>query len=252
MTGLNRREFIQVSAASLLLNKLRADGATATPARISESGKTVRAEGANYVWEWSQETDRFRIMDTQGRELASSALQPIVVVQPVGQKGVRRFVAGRVAGHEIQGNRVTWTYEGVNNSAKLTVAWRFDEHGPWMEPVIYQTTAAEDVVSLHCFAEADGDHVKPSLESSNLVLPGISESPAISPLANRTMGWNLTSWLGRGAPKGASLEQQWGLPAHSSAVIAVAGLRAARGFPPAILLGLFAAGSRTFPTEISS
>ncbi|MDR3676628.1 MAG: hypothetical protein P4N24_14140 [Acidobacteriota bacterium] len=214
MTGLNRREFIQVSAASLLLNKLRADGATATPARISESGKTVRAEGANYVWEWSQETDRFRITDPQGHVLASSVLQPIVAVQPVGQKGVRRFVAGRVASHEIQGNRVTWTYEGVNNSAKLTVAWRFDEQGPRMEPVIYQTTAAEDVVSLHYFAEADGDRVKPSLAVNNLVLPGTCESPAISPLANHGLGWNRTSWLGRGAPKGMSLEQQWGLPAH--------------------------------------
>ena len=118
------------------------------------------------------------------------------------KKGSGASSRAALASHEIQGNRVTWTYEGVNNSAKLSVAWRFDEHGPWMEPVIYQTTAAEDVVSLHYFAEADGDHVKPSLEVNNLVLPGISESPAISPLANPGLGWNLTSWLGRGVTQG--------------------------------------------------
>jgi len=214
MTALNRREFIQISAATLLLNKLRMEGASGPPARISESGKAVRAEGANYVWEWSQETDRFRILDLQGRVLASGALQPAVVVQPAGQKAAERSTAGRLAGHAVEGSRVSWTYKGVNNSATLSVAWRFDEHGPWVEPVIYETTTAEDVVSLHYFAEADGDRVKPSLEANNLVLPGISESPAISPLANHGMGWNLTSWLGRGAPKGLSLEQQWGLPAH--------------------------------------
>jgi len=214
MTGLNRRKFMQLSAASFLVNKLHLAAASGPPARISESGKTVRAEGANYVWEWSQETDRFRVLDKQGRVLASSALQPAIVVQPVGQKGARRSIAGRLAGHELQGNRVSWTYEGVNNSATLSVAWRFAEQGPWVEPVIYQTTAAEDVVSLHYFAEADGGHVKPCLEVNNLVLPGISESPAISPLANHLIGWNLTSWLGRGATSAPGLVQQWGLPAH--------------------------------------
>jgi hypothetical protein len=214
MPNWNRREFIQISAASLFLNKLRTEGISNPPALISESGKTVRVKGANYAWEWSQETDRFRILDRQGNLLASSVLQPPVVVQPVGEKGGRRSIAGRLATHKVEGNRLSWTYEAVNDSSKVTVAWRFDEHGPWMEPVIYQTTTAEDVVSLHYFAQADRDHVKPSLGVYNLVLPGISQSPSISPLAIPGLGWDLTSWLGRGSPKGLSMDQQWGLPAH--------------------------------------
>jgi hypothetical protein len=214
MTVFNRRKFMQISLASFFPNKLHTDGASGAPARISEAGKTVRAEGANYLWEWSQETDRFRILDLQGLVLASGPLQPVVLVQAVGQKGAETCAAGRLSGHEVQGNRVSWTYEGVNKSAKLSVAWRFNEYGPWVEPAIYQTTAAEDVVSMHYFAEAGGERVKPSLEVNNLVLPGISESPAISPLANRGLGWDLTSWLGRGAPRGMRLDQQWGLPAH--------------------------------------
>jgi hypothetical protein len=214
MTSWNRRQFMQASAATLLLNKARLRGAPDAGRRVIDFGKSVRAQGSNYVWNWSQDTGRFRIAGPFGALLASGPLQPLVVVQSVGQKDITRCAAGRLAGHEVQGNRVSWTYEGVNNSGKLTVTWRFDEHGPWMEPVIYETTAAEDVVSLNYFAEADGDHAKPALEVNNLVLPGICESPAISPLANHEMDWNLTSWLGRGAPKGTRLEQQWGLPAH--------------------------------------
>ena len=214
MTILNRRKFMQASAASLLLNQVRLQGASDTVRRVTDFGKSVRARGPNYVWDWSQDTGRFRIVGPEGTLLVSGPLQPVVAVQSVGQKGIRRPVAGRLVSHEVQGNRVSWTYEGVNNSAKLAVAWRFDEQGPWLEPVIYETIAAEDVVSLDYFAEPDSDHAKPALEANNFVLPGICESPAISPIANHVMNWNLTSWLGRGAPKGTKLTQQWGLPAH--------------------------------------
>ena len=128
------------------------------------------------------------------------------------------------------------------------MAWRFDEHGPWVEPVIYQTTAAEDVVSLHYFAEADGDHVKPSLEVNNLVLPGISESPAISPLANQAMGWDLTSWLGRGAPKGIEPGAAVGLARPLLLWFPrPRGQRTARCFRPTILPQAFCCGLADLP-----
>lgn len=182
--------------------------------KISSTEKIVSVTGKNYAWEWSQENGRFRILDQKGGVLTTGLLQPEVVVQPAGQKGARRCTPGRLAGQEVQGDRVSWTYEGVNTSAKLTVAWRFDEHGPWAEPVIYETAAAEDIVSLHYFAEAGSDGVKPSLETSGLVLPGICESPAVSPLTGDGLDWDLTSWLGRGDIGGSGLQQQWGLPVH--------------------------------------
>jgi hypothetical protein len=205
---------MQTSAAAFFLNHLRLQGASGSPAKLSQSSGTVRAEGANYVWEWSQETDRFRLMDQQGGVLASGPLQPAVAIQPAGQHGKIRCKAGKVAGHAVQGDRVTWSYEGVNDSAQLQVAWRFDNHGPWLEPVVYQASAAEDVVSLHYFALQNGERADPALEVNNLVVPGISESPAVSPITDRIMGWNLTSWLGRGATGATGLLQQWGLPAH--------------------------------------
>ena len=33
----------------------------------------------------------------------------------------------------------------------VSVTWRFDEHGIWVDPIIYETPTAEDVVSLHYF-----------------------------------------------------------------------------------------------------
>ena len=52
----------------------------------------------------------------------------------------------------------------------------------WTEPVIYETRATEDVVSLHYFSDAAGKDIKPLLHSSYLVVPGISESSSISPI----------------------------------------------------------------------
>ena len=91
--------------------------------------------------------------------------------------------------------------------------WRFDEAGFWLDPFVYETSASEDIVAVHYFAECHEGRPQPSLESNYLVVPGISESSAISPVVPPGMGLNVTLWLGHGS-SGPGLLQQWGLPAH--------------------------------------
>ncbi|MGH9402602.1 MAG: TIM-barrel domain-containing protein [Terriglobia bacterium] len=210
MKIIDRRQFFQVTGASYLLGSLGARAASA-PSKISENGKLLTVEQPGYTWEWSREDDRFRILDLQGNVITSGPLQPALIVQPVGQSKSQRSTAGKLERHQVQGNRVVWTYSNVNGSGKLSVAWRFDEHGPWIEPITYETSAAEDVVSLNLFAQGTGDTTKPSLETHALVLPGICESEAISPIAVSDINLNTRTSLGR---TGIGLMQQWALPSH--------------------------------------
>ena len=213
MTNFNRRQFMQVSAATMLLGGARLRASTANPARVSESGKQVRVEAESYNWEWSAENDRFRFIDKKGRVMAEGSLQPAVVVQAVGQHGVRHCTPGKVATWEVKDNGLTVVYDGVNGSAKVSLAWRFDGDGAWLDPVSYESSGAEDVVSLHYFAQGTGEAAKPALEHNFLVHPGISESSEISPIIHSEMGLHLTSWLGHGSPS-PGLVQQWALPVH--------------------------------------
>ncbi|MGO8790773.1 MAG: hypothetical protein ACLQVL_25795 [Terriglobia bacterium] len=213
MTNVNRRQFIQVSAATMLLGGARLRASAANPPRVSQSGKQVRAEAESYNWEWTAENDRFRFIDKKGRVMAEGSLQPAVVVQAVGQHGVRRCTSGKVATWEVMDNRLTVVYEGVNESAKASLAWTFDGDGAWLAPVSYESSGAEDVVSLHYFAQATGESAKPAFEHNFLVHPGISESSEISPIIHSEMGLHLTSWLGHGSPS-PGLVQQWALPVH--------------------------------------
>lgn len=214
MINLNRRQFIQASATSLLLGRAQLSASAANPARVSQSGKLVRAEGENYNWEWSGENDRFRFIDKRGRVMAESTLQPAVLVQPVGQHGVHRCTSGKVARWDVKEDRLTVAYEGVNASAKASLAWRFDTDGAWLGPVSYESSTAEDIISLHYFAQGSGEGAKPALEHNFLVHPGISESSVISPIVHAEMGLHLTSWLGHGSFPGPGLLQQWALPVH--------------------------------------
>lgn len=210
MKNIDRRQFLQVTAASYALGSLGAKAASA-PSEINEKGKLLTVEQPGYTWQWSREDDRFRILDKQGNVITSGPLQPALVVQPVGQSKSRRSTAGKLEHYQVQGNRVVWTYNNVNGSGKLSVAWRFDEHGSWIEPITYETSAAEDVVTLNLFAQGTGDTIKPSLETNALVLPGICESEAISPISSADINWNMRISLGR---TGRGLMQQWALPSH--------------------------------------
>lgn len=207
----SRRQFIQTATGvPLLWQAGRAEAA----AKIGESGGIVRAEGRRYAWEWSSADDRFRILDAKGRLMASGLLQPAVVAQAAGESGNHRSLAGKPKGHEVEGDRVTVTYEGVNGASQLTMEWRFGADGFWTEPVIYEAAAKEDIVGLHYFAEGMGNYARPTLEHNFLVLPGISESSALSPIVKSDMGLDVTVWLGHGGPGAGSFLQQWALPAH--------------------------------------
>lgn len=213
MDIMNRRHFFQTTLGSYLIGDALFAAAQSAP-KINQTGKSVTVSGSNYSWEWAQETDQFRILDQKGKAIVTGLLQPAVLVQPAGQKGSRRCKAGKLLDRKGDASRMTWTYEEVNGSSKLSVTWRFDEHGPWLEPVVYESAAREDIVSLNYFAEAKDGEVTPALQAQGLVVPGMCESQAVSPISTRGVGWDLKSWLGRGAIGGSGMTQQWALPAH--------------------------------------
>jgi hypothetical protein len=214
MNHIDRRDFLKFSAASLLSAKaapLLASGVQ--QATSSESNGTVRMEGASYFFEWSAQDDRFRLLDQKGRLMTSGPMQPMVRVTTSSGNGTTGCTSGKTVSHEVKDGKLAVNYEGVNGGARLQVIWRFDETGFWLDPIVYETSATEDIVAVHYFAECNGGRPEPSLESNYLVVPGISESSAISPVVPPWMGLNVTLWLGHGS-SGSGLLQQWGLPAH--------------------------------------
>ncbi|HMD83262.1 MAG TPA: hypothetical protein VKO18_01020, partial [Terriglobia bacterium] len=203
--------------ASCLLHAIRVESAPGPDAIVTKIGGTVQARGKDYTWEWTEANDDFRLLDSRGLVIASGKLQPAVMVQATGEGGVRRCSAGKPAGYDVRGNAVSVRYEGVNGSAKVSLNWRFQDGGMWLDPIVYESPSTEDVVSLHYFAQADGNEAQPSLQSDYLVVPGANESPALSPILpqNAFTGLKETLWLGHG---GANPEtqggQQWALPVH--------------------------------------
>src|SRR3990172_9252261 len=219
MPSLTRREFIQSSTAACLLSTIPVQGAETSQPRISASANSIQVKGNNYTWEWSQETDQFRLLDMRGLLIASGRMQPAVVVQPVGQKGVRRCVSGKPSGHSLLDNVLTIHYEGLNGTAKLSLTWRFDADAFWLEPMVYESGETEDVVTLHYFAEGAGEGARPSLQSDYVVVPGVSSGSLMSPIiptGEISLNVNQVCWLGRGWTGDPDVlqVQAWGLPAH--------------------------------------
>ena len=210
---MDRRTFVQLSTAALWIARSRQASAESGRVEISSQNQSLHVKGSNYVWTFDSKEDRFRLLDSKNRLITSGTLQPAVVVAPVDDPTSRQNVLGRLDRHVVNGNRVTFEYEGVNGGGRLSVTWRFDDNCLWMEPVLYDATAAQDVVSLHYFTEAKGTKLIPALQTSFLVVPGISEASAISPFLKRDVHLNQTVWLGRGSDR-QGLLQQWGLPVH--------------------------------------
>jgi hypothetical protein len=219
MVNFRRREFLQASFAASLLRVISAGSATNSPAKISEAGNTILVKGNEYTWEWSQEKDEFRLLDRWGLEIVQGRLQPAVVVQLGEPKGVRRAIAGKPVSREVHDSSGTIRYQGVNRGGQLSLTWRVEDDGFWLEPVSYTTPNPEDVVSLSYFAEGTGESAKPSLTSDYLVLPGTNESSQFSPILTSGeigIGLRQTCWLGHswtGDPNAFQV-QDWGLPAH--------------------------------------
>lgn len=219
MAVVNRREFMQASAMASLLGALKLDSAPSLPIRIEEAAKSLRVEGKEYVWEWSPESDDFRLLDRWGLAMAHGKLQPAVLVQSGGKPGTLHCTSGRPTSHQLNGNQLTIHYNGVNGSGELTTGWRFDDGGFWSEPVEYHTASAEDVVRFYFCAQGGGDRAVPAIECDYFVFPGIGSSCAVSPIMPGGPSGdylNQISYLGRGWSSDPDVlqTQQWGMPAH--------------------------------------
>jgi len=213
LTTLNRRTFVHLSTGALLASASSSlFGNTGTPS-ITRQGGEVRVEGSNYIWEYSEASDTFRLQDSKKRLIVSGKLQPAVIVCPTQEPLRRQCSPGNATIHQTDRDHVTIQYEKVNGAATVSVTWRFDEHGIWVDPIIYDTPSAEDIVSLYYFGEANGAISKAALHATYLVVPGISEGSSVSPIIRDYMHLNENVWLGRGSfiP---GLNQQWALPVH--------------------------------------
>ncbi len=210
----DRRQFLQISASALVAAADRREAQALSPARIEEHGGLLRAQGKNYAWEWSPSNDQFHLRDEKGGVIAASPLQPMVAVSPVGSGRAPQAIPGKIDSHKVHGAAITFYYEAVNGNARVGATWRFDSESIRVDPVVYQTSAAEDAISLHYFAEASAGEPTPALRASYLVVPGISEGSSVSPVVRSDVGLEARSWLGHGYASGPGLLQQWGLPVH--------------------------------------
>jgi Glycosyl hydrolases family 31 TIM-barrel domain len=213
VSPLDRREFLQFSTAALLSAAGQGAAEETRPARVTQKGGSLRAEGKNYAWEWVPSSDQFSLRDTNGRLVTTSILQPLVMTSPVGHSNIRRASPGKFVSHSVEGGGITFYYEGVNGQARLSTTWRFEDQSIRADPLVYETPLAEDVVSVHYFAEARSAIPFPALKSTYLIDPGISEGSSVSPIVRADVGLDTLSWLGHGSFR-PGLSQQWALPVH--------------------------------------
>lgn len=181
------------------------------PAIAQAAGK-LRVSAASYTFEYNRTDDSFRISDPRGQIIASGSLQPAVVIASPQSPSTHMSSPGRVAAVDVEGHSVRVVYDAVNGAARLQVSLRFEQDAFWINPILYTDGSRESIVSLQYFADPDSSR-SPSLHSSYLIAPGISQGAAISPILNETVRLNQDIWLGRGSSS-VGLCQQWGLPVH--------------------------------------
>jgi hypothetical protein len=247
LSRLNRRTFVQLSTGAMLTAASRSLLGNVAAPEISNEDGFIRVKGQNYSWEYAEADDTFHLRDSRNRLIVSGNIQPAVVVAPAGDPSLRQCKPGKAGARHIEPGRVTFAYDGVNGAAQLSVSWRFDAHGIWVDPVIYQTPTAEDVVSLHYFTSPAGAERNPSLHSTYMVVPGISEGSAVSPIVRDDIHLNESVWLGRGSfiP---GLNQQWGLPVHYFCGFSIDGSAGARNIYTDKRSDAFACGLADLPS----
>jgi hypothetical protein len=210
---LDRRQFLAISALPGWLGAGSSAAEATSPARISSRGDSVRVDASRYAFEWSSADDRFTFLDSKGRKMLSGVGQPAIMRRASGSAAAS-CSAGKISSKSVNGNRLIVTYEGVNQGAKVTVTWRFDGDNVWFEPLVYETSAPEDVVGVHYFSSVAEETPNPSLEHTYLIHPGMSESSSLSVVSLMMNGLDLTTWLGHGSGDLSANIQQWGLPTH--------------------------------------
>lgn len=204
---------MQISTAALIASATRKALGDSGVVSLQGSAETLRADGRSYSWEYSLSEDKFRLLDSKKRLIVDGKVQPSIITSPVAEPSVRRCSKGKLTQHRIDRDRIALHYEGVNGSARTSITWRFDDKGVWIEPIVYESSTPEDIVSLHYFADCNGAERSSTLHSTYLIVPGISEGSSISPIVRDVVHLDEDVWLGRGSST-PGLLQQWGLPLH--------------------------------------
>ena len=212
MKKLDRRTFVGLSAAAVACAFSKQIPGQTIPPHIAADDQSVHVSSARYSWSYSRDDDTFRLLDAKRRLIVTGSLQPAVVVASSADPSRHQCVPGRALPPQATAGRVRFDYETVNGNGHLSVTVRFEDEGFWIEPVLYESAAAEDVVSLHYFTRVRGEVRTPSLDASVFVVPGISEGPSVSPIQGQEVHLDQTLWLGHGSSIPDSLIQQWALP----------------------------------------
>lgn len=140
--------------------------------RLQAGPDGVRVDGGSYRWEWERGSDRLTLRDRTGATIATQRLQPCVRVAPPPRQST-----GRCAGVAANENRLEVTYEGVNESGRLTLALRFHPGYYVIESVTYQSERAEAVVALAYACDDSSGQPLPNGEADYYVIPGANQTP---------------------------------------------------------------------------
>ncbi len=92
MSPLNRRAFMQLPTGALLTAASRDLRTSELPSLAQQDG-VVRVTSTQYLWEYVQAEDSFRLKDSQNRLIVEGNMQPSVVVAPAGD-GTQGAVQG--------------------------------------------------------------------------------------------------------------------------------------------------------------